>query len=124
MAHRQHPGDAVNRPQPQRTCAACRQVAGKRGLVRLVRSPDGAVSIDERGKAAGRGTYLCRRQACWEQALRRHVLERALRIERLSDENRTMLEAFARQLTEPAADEAERDEDLVFRRKDGISQKG
>ena len=43
---------------PQRTCIACRKVAGKRGLVRLVRTAEGNVEVDPSGKQAGRGAYL------------------------------------------------------------------
>ncbi len=62
---------------PQRTCIACRQVQGKRQLVRIVRTPEGAVQLDETGKRSGRGAYLCRRAACWEKALRGKQLEHA-----------------------------------------------
>lgn len=93
---------------PQRTCVACRSTDAKRTLVRVVRGPDGRVTVDERGKAAGRGAYLCRDPRCWETALQRRALERALRIERLHPDDRTALEAFARALPplpEPPATE-------------------
>jgi len=54
---------------PQRTCIACRQVKSKRELIRVVRAPDGNVSVDESGKANGRGAYLCRDRVCWEKAV-------------------------------------------------------
>jgi uncharacterized protein len=57
----------------------CRQEAGKRALIRLVRGLDGTVRPDPTGRAAGRGAYLHRDQACIEQARRRHALERALK---------------------------------------------
>jgi uncharacterized protein len=44
---------------PQRTCITCRKVMDKRNLVRLVRSGDGAVKVDETGRMPGRGAYLC-----------------------------------------------------------------
>lgn len=50
--------------QPQRRCVVCQQSAGKRGLIRVRRSADGAVHLDPTGKAEGRGAYVCRRQAC------------------------------------------------------------
>jgi predicted RNA-binding protein YlxR (DUF448 family) len=58
---------------PQRTCVQCRKVRPKRELVRVVRSPQGTVEIDEKGKAAGRGAYLCRNRVCWENALKVHI---------------------------------------------------
>jgi predicted RNA-binding protein YlxR (DUF448 family) len=83
---------------PQRTCIACRRADAKRGLMRLVRDADGHVTLDPTGKRAGRGAYLCHDPACWDQALRRHGLERALRVETLLPEDRAALEQIAREL--------------------------
>jgi predicted RNA-binding protein YlxR (DUF448 family) len=63
----------------QRTCAACRQVKDKRAMVRLVRTPSGAVEIDISGKREGRGAYLCHNPACWEKVLKSNCLEYALK---------------------------------------------
>jgi predicted RNA-binding protein YlxR (DUF448 family) len=69
------------RRQPQRTCIACRDTGDKRGLTRLVRGPDGHVSLDATGRTAGRGAYLCSQRQCWERALgRADVLGRALKV--------------------------------------------
>ncbi|TMG55269.1 MAG: YlxR family protein [Chloroflexi bacterium] len=54
---------------PQRTCVACRTTRAKRELVRVVRSPQGELSVDLRGKAPGRGAYLCADPACLELGL-------------------------------------------------------
>ncbi len=51
---------------PQRTCVVCRSERGKRELVRIVRTPDGAVRVDPTGKVAGRGAYLCKARPCWQ----------------------------------------------------------
>ena len=72
----------------------------KRELTRLVRDAEGHVTIDPTGKRAGRGAYLCQDPACWEQALKRQGLERALRVESLKPEDRAALEQFARSLGE------------------------
>jgi predicted RNA-binding protein YlxR (DUF448 family) len=87
---------------PQRTCIACHRTDAKRGLLRLVRGPDGHVALDPTGKRAGRGAYLCHSPACWEQALKRHGLERALRIPALQPEDKAALDQIAR--TFPAAE--------------------
>jgi predicted RNA-binding protein YlxR (DUF448 family) len=86
------------RPVPQRTCAACRQVKDKRAMVRLVRTPAGAVEIDASGKKEGRGAYLCRDRDCWDKALKGNHLEHALKckisrndIERLCQEGNELL---------------------------------
>jgi predicted RNA-binding protein YlxR (DUF448 family) len=64
---------------PQRTCVACRKVRPKRELVRVVRTPEGDVIVDEVGKRNGRGAYLCRNQGCWELALSKRQLAAALK---------------------------------------------
>ena len=69
---------------------ACRQVGAKRGLVRLVRTPDNLIIIDVTGKLAGRGAYLCRNRECWETGIQGGKLEQSLRIN-LSAENRALI---------------------------------
>jgi len=92
------------RHQPQRTCVACRQTGNKRGLVRVVRTPAGEVAIDVTGKLAGRGAYLCKRRTCWEQALKRKALDRALKMT-LDAEACARLAAFAQDLPDDVADD-------------------
>lgn len=65
---------------PQRTCVACRVSRPKRELVRVVRTPEGAVMVDDTGKRSGRGAYLCGQRDCWETALARRQLEHALKV--------------------------------------------
>jgi hypothetical protein len=84
---------------PLRTCVACRTTGAKRGLVRIVRTPQGSVEVDPTGKAAGRGAYLCQRRECWQEALKREALARALRV-KLWDADKEKLKAFAEQLRE------------------------
>ncbi|HDD25377.1 MAG TPA: YlxR family protein [Chloroflexi bacterium] len=93
---------------PQRTCVACRTSQPKRQMVRIVRTPEGNVVVDETGKRNGRGAYLCRQKICWDAALTRGHLERALRVA-LSDETLNQLRAYAdtlpQQLTSISNDE-------------------
>jgi predicted RNA-binding protein YlxR (DUF448 family) len=63
---------------PVRTCVACRTERQKREFVRIVRAPDGTVSVDATGKANGRGAYLCADGSCWTIALKKKAIERAL----------------------------------------------
>ena len=44
---------------PQRQCVGCRERKEKRELIRVVRSPEGGISLDFKGKKPGRGAYLC-----------------------------------------------------------------
>lgn len=79
---------------PQRTCVACRVVRSKRELVRIVRTPEGAVVVDETGKRSGRGAYLCRQRSCWETAMARRQLEQALNVT-LTSESQALLQEYA-----------------------------
>jgi predicted RNA-binding protein YlxR (DUF448 family) len=65
---------------PERTCVACRQVAGKRTLVRVVRTVTGGVEVDPTGRKNGRGAYLHADPACWDVALKRGALNVALKV--------------------------------------------
>ena len=63
---------------PMRQCLGCREMKPKRELLRVVRSPEGAVSLDLRGKASGRGAYVCPNSECLKRARKSRALERAL----------------------------------------------
>ena len=80
------------KPIAQRTCVACHQVKAKRGLIRLVRTPEGSVEIDSTGKKAGRGTYLCPARECWEAALKGNKLEHSLRTSLTQDNRKQLVE--------------------------------
>ncbi len=82
---------------PQRTCIGCRQAKDKRELIRLVRTPEGQLVVDETGKRNGRGAYLCRQRTCWETALRGGQVSRALKIE-IGEPERQMLYDLAQAL--------------------------
>ena len=91
---------------PQRTCVACRQTSAKRQLVRVVRGLDGSVQIDPTGKRSGRGAYLCDSPECWQVALKRGVLVRALKMDAISEADLQTLNAYAQRLSgtsEPVA---------------------
>ena len=78
---------------PQRTCAGCRTTSAKREFARIVRTPEGAVEVDPTGKRNGRGAYLCERGECWEVALKKDRLARALRAT-ISPEEREALRRY------------------------------
>ena len=63
---------------PMRMCVGCREMKEKRSLMRVVRSPEGAISFDRVGKAPGRGAYVCKSKECFEKAVKQRQLERAL----------------------------------------------
>ncbi len=62
---------------PLRQCLGCREMKPKGELIRVVRAPDGAISLDFRGKKPGRGAYLCPDPGCLARARKGRALERA-----------------------------------------------
>ena len=62
---------------PMRQCVGCREMKPKKELIRVVKSPEGAISLDFRGKVPGRGAYLCPDAACLKRAVKSKALERA-----------------------------------------------
>ena len=63
---------------PQRSCSGCRGKKDKKELVRVLRSPEGEISLDPTGKKNGRGAYLCPKMDCLKLARKQKRLERAL----------------------------------------------
>ena len=65
------------RKLPQRQCLGCREMKNKKDLIRVVRSPEGEISLDFKGKKPGRGAYVCPEEACLAKARKSRALERA-----------------------------------------------
>ncbi len=63
---------------PLRTCVVTKEKLPKQELLRIVRTPEGSVMIDEGGKMNGRGAYIKRDVQVLEQARKKKVLERHL----------------------------------------------
>lgn len=78
---------------PERSCVACAKKVPKQELVRVVRTPQGIVTVDSTGKAVGRGAYLCGSPDCWNRALDKGGLSRSLGIE-LSAADRDQMRTF------------------------------
>ncbi len=62
---------------PLRQCVGCREMKPKPELIRVVKSPEGEVSLDFRGKKPGRGAYVCPDPECLKKARKSRALERA-----------------------------------------------
>ena len=61
---------------PMRQCVGCREMKPKKELIRVVRSPEGGISLDFKGKAPGRGAYVCPDSGCLKRAIKSKALER------------------------------------------------
>lgn len=70
---------------PQRKCVGCNEMKDKKSLLRIVRSPEGEISLDLTGKKNGRGAYVCPDKSCITKAVKEKRLERALE-KSISDE--------------------------------------
>lgn len=65
------------RKVPLRMCAGCGQMKPKKELVRVVKSPEGEISLDPTGRKPGRGAYVCRSADCLKAARKARRLEKA-----------------------------------------------
>ena len=83
------------RKTPIRMCVGCREMKEKREMIRVVRSPEGDVSLDPVGKKPGRGAYVCRDAACLKRAIKQKQLERQLDIALTEEVSRALNEAMA-----------------------------
>ena len=63
---------------PMRQCLGCREMKPKKELIRVVRTPEGEISLDFKGKIPGRGAYVCPSEICLERAVKTRAIERAL----------------------------------------------
>ena len=62
---------------PMRQCLGCREMKPKKELIRAVRSAEGQISLDFKGKASGRGAYVCPDRECLKKAIKSRAFERA-----------------------------------------------
>ena len=62
---------------PLRMCTGCGEMKPKQELVRVVRSPDGDISLDLTGKKPGRGAYVCKNIDCLKAARKARRFEKA-----------------------------------------------
>jgi len=79
---------------PLRMCLGCREMKPKKELVRIVKSPEGEVSMDTVGKKPGRGAYVCYDAKCFKRIIKSNALSRALKSQIPAD----TMEALQKQL--------------------------
>mgnify|MGYP001131380798 CR=1 FL=1 len=77
---------------PMRRCTGCMEMFDKRDLVRVVKSPDGEISLDLTGKKAGRGAYVCKNTDCFNKAIKKRAFERAFQMQISEEVYKTMEE--------------------------------
>jgi predicted RNA-binding protein YlxR (DUF448 family) len=89
--------------------------------VRVVRSAEGTVEVDETGKKPGRGAYLCRTRECWDKALKGKVLEYALKTA-ITAEDKAALQAYAAALESQDDDTTEGASNIVSSTEVSVSE--
>lgn len=67
----------AERKIPMRKCTGCGEMKPKKELIRVVKSPEGEISLDLTGKKAGRGAYICHSRECFDKARKAKRLEKA-----------------------------------------------
>ena len=65
---------------PMRQCMGCNEHKPKAELIRIVRSPEGEISLDATGKKSGRGAYLCKSAECLKRARKSRRIEASLEV--------------------------------------------
>ncbi len=68
----------VEKRKPERQCTGCRQKRPKAELLRIVRTPEGKITVDSQGNLNGRGAYICPSPACLKKAIKSNAISRAL----------------------------------------------
>ena len=63
---------------PTRQCLGCNEHKPKPELLRVVRSPEGEISLDFTGKKSGRGAYICRSVKCLRKARKSRRIDKSL----------------------------------------------
>ena len=66
---------------PERKCMGCNEKKPKKELIRIVRTPDGQILLDDKGKISGRGVYICPRKDCFVKSKKAGRFERNLEVE-------------------------------------------
>jgi predicted RNA-binding protein YlxR (DUF448 family) len=79
---------------PQRKCLGCMESFPKKDLIRVVRTPEGEVCIDLKGKMSGRGAYICKKEACLKKAIKSKRIQTNLEVT-ISDE---LIESLSKEL--------------------------
>ena len=92
---------AVNKKIPMRKCVGCGEMKPKKELVRVVKPPEGEISLDLTGKKAGRGAYVCPSPECLRKARKNRRIERSFQC-KIPDEIYDAMEAELRGADGPA----------------------
>lgn len=71
----------ANKKIPMRKCVGCQEMKEKKQLIRVVKTAEGEIVLDDTGRKNGRGAYICRSSECLAKARKTKAIERSLGIE-------------------------------------------
>lgn len=63
-----------------RMCIVCKEMKPKQALVRIVKTKDGKIFVDDQKKSDGRGAYVCKNE-CIDKLKKVRGLNRAFKIQ-------------------------------------------
>ena len=86
---------AKKRKIPKRKCVVTQEKHPKKDLIRVVRTPEGEIEIDEKGKMNGRGAYIQVSEQVAQRAWDKHALDSHLNA-KISDDFYEKLLAYAK----------------------------
>lgn len=70
----------VNKKIPQRQCVGCGENKDKKNLIRVLKTGEEEIFLDDTGKKNGRGAYICKNMACLEKAIKTKGLDRSFKM--------------------------------------------
>ena len=65
---------------PMRKCVGCGEMKNKKEMLRVLKTPENVVVLDDTGRKNGRGAYLCFQKECLEKAEKNKGIERSLKM--------------------------------------------
>lgn len=70
----------TNKKIPLRKCLGCNEMKEKKSLIRIVKTAENEIFLDETGKKNGRGAYICPNSDCLSKAIKNKGLERSFKM--------------------------------------------
>ena len=66
-----------NKKVPMRLCIGCGELKMKSELVRIVKTVEDKICLDDTGKKNGRGAYICKNVECLSKAMKTRGFDRS-----------------------------------------------
>ena len=66
---------------PLRKCIGCNEMKNKKEMMRVLKTPEGEITLDVTGRKNGRGAYVCFSKECLHKAIKNKGLERSLKMQ-------------------------------------------